>query len=109
MTAKVRRSLPFTSSLFAFDIQGRYTRVSKTSGTLYRSGNQSIWISPRGQLIFNLGKKQRFQGTLIAHLNNKMKKDAVNNLKAVEAKVHSFKSPAAMKRAAEEKQSSKKT
>lgn len=80
MTTKVRRrtrSLPFTNSLFAFDIQGRYTRVSKTSGTLYRSGNQSIWISPRGQLIFNLGKKQRFQGTLIAHLNNKMKTDVV--------------------------------
>ena len=38
-----------------------------------------------------------------AETNNKTKKDAANNLKAVEAKVHSFKSPASMKRAAEEK------
>lgn len=80
MTTKVRRrtrSLPFTNSLFAFEIQGRYTRVSKTSGTLHRFGPKSIWISPRGQLIFNLGKKDRYQGTLITHLNNKMKKDVV--------------------------------
>lgn len=77
MKTKVRRSLPFTSSLFAFDIQGTYTRVSKTSGNLYKFGPKSIWISPRGQLIFNLGRKERFQGTLITHLNNKMKKDVV--------------------------------
>ena len=73
--AKVRRSLPFTSSLFPLDIQGNYTRVSKTSGQLYKCGSKSIWISPYGQLIFNLGRKTRFQGTLIGHLNNKMKKD----------------------------------
>jgi hypothetical protein len=80
MTAKVgkrKRSLPFINSLFPFDIEGRYTRVSKTSGTLHRCGQKSIWISPRGQLIYNLGKKGRYQGTLIAHLNFKMKDDVV--------------------------------
>ncbi len=74
---KRKRSLPFINSLFPFDIEGRYTRVSKTSGTLHRCGQKSIWISPRGQLIYNLGKKGRYQGTLIAHLNFKMKDDVV--------------------------------
>lgn len=60
-----RRNLPFYSSIIPLDIVGRYHNVTKIAGKLYQDGHKSVWLSPHNQLIFNLPRKQGYQGTLI--------------------------------------------
>jgi hypothetical protein len=62
-----KRNLPFHSSLFAFELEGMYQNVTKIKGNLYKAGTRSVWISPYNQLIFNLPRRQGYQGTLIHH------------------------------------------